>query len=85
MEIMINDEVDFDSLKNRCQNNLEPMKGSKFGFDYAQLLYFKCYEVNLNCGGSYIQILLIGLKAKKARSPINKKDNKYFQFAVSLS
>ena len=54
MEIMINDEVDFDSLKNRCQNNLKPMKGSKFGFDYAQLLYFKCYEVNLNCGGSYI-------------------------------
>ena len=54
MEIMINDEVDFDSLKNRCQNNLEPMKGSTFCFDYVQLLYFKCYEINLNCGGSYI-------------------------------
>ena len=43
---MINDEVDevikelFDSVKNRYQNNLEPMK--EFVFDYVQLLYYKC-------------------------------------------
>ena len=43
---MINDESDevikalFDSLKNRYQNNLESIKGSKFVFDYAQLLYY---------------------------------------------
>ena len=36
IEIMIIDEVDelikelFDSLKNRYQNNLEPLKGSEF-------------------------------------------------------
>ena len=45
---MINDEVDevikelFDSVKNRYQNNLEPMKDSEFVFDYVQLLYYKC-------------------------------------------
>ena len=44
---MINDEVDevikelFDSVKNRYQNNLEPMKDF-FVFDYVQLLYYKC-------------------------------------------
>ena len=27
----------FDSLKNRYQNNLESMKGSKFVFNYVQL------------------------------------------------
>ena len=36
---MINDEADeaiknIDSLKNRYQNNLEPMKGSEFMFVY---------------------------------------------------
>ena len=47
IETMINDEVDgvikehFDSLKNRCQNNLDSMKGSGFIFGYVQLLYYK--------------------------------------------
>ena len=59
-EIMINDEVDevmkelFDLLKNRYQNNLEPMKCSEFVFDYIHLLYYKCHEINPDCGGSYI-------------------------------
>ena len=54
---MINNEADeaikelFDSLKNRYQNNLESMKGTEFVFDYVQLLYYKCHEINLNCGG----------------------------------
>ena len=58
--IMINDGADevikqlFKSLKNRYQNNLESMKGSEFVFDYVHLLYYKCHEINLNCGGSYI-------------------------------
>ena len=48
IEIMINYTADkvmkelFDSLKNGHQNNLESMKDSKFVFDYAQLLYYKC-------------------------------------------
>ena len=60
IEIMINNEADeaikelFDSLKNRYQNNLESMKGTEFVFDYVQLLYYKCHEINLNCGGLYL-------------------------------
>ena len=36
-----------DSHKNRYQNNLELMKGSKFVFDYVQLLYYKCHKIQL--------------------------------------
>ena len=43
----------FDSLKNRYQNNLESMKGSEFVFNYVHLLYYKCYKLNPNHGGSY--------------------------------
>ena len=60
IEIMINVEANevvkelFDSLRNRYQNNLESMQGSKFVFDYVHLLYYKCHKINLNCCGSYI-------------------------------
>ena len=56
-EIMINDETDevlkelFQSLKNRCQNNLESIKGSEFVFDYIHVLYYKCSRINLNHAG----------------------------------
>ena len=59
IQIMISDEADeimtelFVLLKNRYQNSLESIKGSKFVFDYVQLLYFKCHKINRNCGGSY--------------------------------
>ena len=48
IEIMVNYETDevikelFDSLKDRCQNNLISTKGSDFPFDYGQLLHYKC-------------------------------------------
>ena len=57
---MINDEADkimrkfFDSPKNRCQNNLKSMKGNEDAFDYIDLLYYKCHNINLNHCGSYI-------------------------------
>ena len=60
IEIIINDEADevikelFDSIKNRCQNNLQSMKGSEFAIDYVHLLYYKCHKINPNRGGSYI-------------------------------
>ena len=60
MEIMINDEEDevikrlFDSLKNRYLNNIKSMKDSDFVFDYIHLLCHKCYKINPNGGGSYI-------------------------------
>ena len=57
---MINDEADevikevFDSLKYRCQNNFESMKGSVFVLDYVQLLYYRCKKINPTREGSYI-------------------------------
>ena len=44
----------FNSLKNRYPTNYQSIKGSEFVFDYVHLLYYRCHEVNQNCGGSYI-------------------------------
>ena len=44
----------FDSLKKIYQNNLGSKKGSNFVFNYVHLLYYKCYKINPNCFGSYI-------------------------------
>ena len=61
---MINNKADevteksFKSLLNRYQNNLEiSMEGRDFVFDYVHLLYYRCYKINLNCGGSCIDSL----------------------------
>ena len=87
IEIMINDETDkvikelFESLKKTFQNNLELIKGSKFVFSDVDLLYYKCHKINLHRGGSYIDSP-DWLKNKKATiNPINKRDNKCFQYA----
>ena len=61
------------------------MKGSKFIFDYVHLLYYKCHNINPSCAESYIDSP-DWLKNKKATIiPINKKDNKYFQYAVIVA
>ena len=57
---MSNDEADgvikklFDLLENSYLNNLEPMKGNVFVFNFVHLLYYKCHKINPNRGGSYI-------------------------------
>ena len=88
---MINNEVEevikelFDQLKNRYQNNLESVKGSEFVFDYVYLLYYKGHKINPNCGGSYIDSPDC-IKSKKAKiNHINKKDNKCFQYALTVA
>ena len=90
IEIMIYDEADevninlFDSLKDRYQNNLESMKGIEFAFKYIQLLHYKHYKISLNRGGSYIDSP-DWIKIKKATAnPINKKDNKCFQYTATV-
>ena len=74
---MINDEADdvikelFDSFKNKCQNNLELMTGSKFVFDYVYLLYYKCHKIKPNRGRSYTDSL--------DRIKKQKRNNKSYQ------
>ena len=48
-------------------------------------MYFKCHKINWNLGGSYIDSP-DWIKNKKATiNPINKKDNKCFQYAVTVA
>ena len=92
IEIMINDEADeaieelLKSLQKGCQNNLEKlMKGSELLFDYVDLLYYRCHKINPNRFGSNIDFPG-WIKNKKATiNLINKKDNKYFQYAVTIT
>ena len=61
------------------------MRSSDFAFDDIQLLYYKCHKINLNRGGSYMDSP-DWIKNKKATTnPINKKDNKCFQYTVTVT
>ena len=75
----------FDSLKNRYENNLESMKDSRFLLDYVQLLYYKCHKMNPNHGGSYKDSPDWIKNRKTTMNLINKKDNKCFQYAVTVA
>ena len=60
------------------------MRGSQFVFDYVHMLYCKCHKINVSCGGSSIHFP-DWIKNKKATiNPINKKDNKCFQYAITV-
>ena len=61
------------------------MKGSEFVFCYVQLLYYKCHKRNPNRSGSYIDSPDWINNKKAAINPINKKDNKCFQYAVKVA
>ena len=61
------------------------MKGSNIVFEYVHLLYYKCHKINLNRGGSYIDSP-DWMKSKKVTiNPINKKVNKCFRYAVTIT
>ena len=61
------------------------MKSCNFVFDYVLLLYYKCRKKNRDRGVSYIDPP-DWIKNKKATiNPINKEDNKCFQYAVTVA
>ena len=61
------------------------MKAGGFAFDYVQLLHYKCHKINPNPGGSYINFP-DWMKSKKVTTNcISKKDNKCFQYAVTVT
>ena len=89
---MISDESDevieelFNLFKNRYQNSLpKSMRGSEFVFDYVQLLYNKCHKINFNCVRSYIDFPYWIKNRKATINPLNKKDNKYFQYVITVA
>ena len=61
------------------------MKVGEFVFDYVHLLYYKCHKINLNLGGSYIDSPDWIKKKKPTINPINKKDNKCFQYTATVA
>ena len=61
------------------------IEGNDFIFDCFHLLYYKWHKTNLHCGGLYIDSP-DWIKNKKAtKNPIDKKDNKCFQYAVTAA
>ena len=82
----INDVIKelFKSLLKRYQENLrEKMRGSEFGFDGVNLVYYDFNKISLNRGGSYIEPVKW---IKDKRSIINSKNNDYkcFQYAITV-
>ena len=61
------------------------MKGSEFVFHYVQLLYYKCHKISRRRSESY-KGSPDWIKNKKTTiNPINKKDNKCFQYSVTVA
>ena len=91
LKIRIGDDINdvikeiFKSLLNRYQENLqEKMRGSEFGFDGINLLYYDFNKISLNRGRSYIEP---AKWIKDKRSIINPKNNddKCFQYAITVT
>ena len=88
---MISDESDevieelFNLFKNRYQNSLQLMRDSEFVFDHVQLLHKKCHKINVNCVESYIDFPYWIKNRKATINPLNKKDNKYFQYVITVA
>ena len=61
------------------------MRGSEFVFDSVDLLYYDLQKISLKRGDSYI-VSQKWLKDKGATiNPKNKKDNKCFQYAITVA
>ena len=60
------------------------MKGSEFAYDRVDALYYNLHKVSLNRGGSYI-VSPKWLKNKKATINLKNKDDKCFQYALTVA
>ena len=91
IEIMMGSETDetikklFKSLLQKYQKRLEEkIRGSEFVFDSVDLLLYKLHKISLNRDGSYIDSPK-WLKNKKATIKPKNKDDKYFQYALTVA
>ena len=73
-----------ESLHSRYQGNLgHSMRGSEFIFDSVQLMYYKYYQENVKCSGSYIDSPDC-IEKKKATVNSKNKD-KCFHYAIMVA
>ena len=61
------------------------MEGSAFIFDCLHLLYYKSHIINPSCGESSVDSPDLVKAKKSAINPINKNDNKCFQYTVTIA
>ena len=61
------------------------MKGSDFILDGVNFLYYKFHKINSKRGTSYIESLDWMEKNKKGTMNPKNKDNRYFQYAVTVA
>ena len=91
VEIVIGSETDeifedlFESFLQKYQEGLEEsMRGSEFVYDGVDVLYYNLNKVSLSRGGSYIESPK-WLKNKKAKINPKNKDEKCFQYALTIA
>ena len=91
IEIMFGDDNDniieqlFESLLKKCEENLQnKMRGSEFEFDGINFLYYDFNKTSINRGRSYIDSPK-WVKDKKLTINPKNKDDKCFQYAVTLA
>ena len=63
-------------MKFNYQNNLQSRKDSEFVFSYVYLLYYKCYRINPNYTGSYMDYP-DWIKNKKPKQNLSIKKEKH--------
>ena len=75
----------FDSILQRYLKGLEEsMKGSDFVFDYVESMNYIFHKIYLKRCGSYIESPK-WIKNKKATINFKNKDDKYFQYSVTIA
>ena len=91
VEIMIGSETDeiiedlFESFLQKYQEGLEElMRGSEFVYDSVDVLCYNLNKVSLSRGGTYIDSPK-WLKNKKATINPKSKDDKCFQYALTVA
>ena len=91
VEIMIGSETDeimedlFESFLQKYQEGLEEsMRESEFVYNSVNVLYYNLNKVSLSRGGSYIDSPK-WLKNKKATINPKNKDDKCFQYALTVA
>ena len=90
-DIMMGSETDeiiedlFESFLKKYQEGLEEsMRGSEFDYDSVDALYYNLNKVSLSRSGSYIDSFK-WLKNKKATINPKDKDDKCFQYALTVA